>query len=240
MANTNTWENPTLHEGARKGGVLLAVAGVVAFLLRALFSRLNLENRRYELVTRLVRLLQADTAPQEPMTVELDFRPATHSDKFAGEGTTRTGWSVKSYVDRWLSLQTRLLDGTQLRVEMFERTSKRSRTRPSRSGKLKTKYRTVSDALVRVRLQVKPEKYQHLERLESRSWDAVKIPLGTRLKSLAVEEARLEMTVLMKGAWGVENEPVEVNAVQVVAMSLLSLYQLLNLSRAIDKKAAHP
>jgi hypothetical protein len=225
---------------AQKGCVLLFVVSLAAFLLRALSSRLDLENRRYELVTRLVRLLQADTAPQEPMTVELDFRPATHSDKFSGESATANGWTVKSYVDRWLSLQTRLLDGTHLRVEMLERTGKRSRSKRSSSGRYKTKYKTLSDALVRVRLQVKPEKYQHLGRLGARARDAVKIPLGSRLKSLSVEEDRLEMTVLMKGTWGVENERTQVNAVQVMAMSLLSLYQLLNLSRALDKKAAHP
>lgn len=243
--NTNDWENPTLHPVALWGSVLLVITGIAVFIVRSRYGRLNLENRRYELVTRVVKMLQADTAPQEPMTVELDLCPATHSDKLADTGKTRTGWDVKSYVDRWLSLQARLMDGTHLRVEMTERTDQRSRTKRSRSGKYKMKSKTLSDALVRVRLQVKPEKYQHLERLGARARGAVRLPRGTRLKSLSVEKDRLDMTVLLDDPWGTENAPQRntlptVNAVQVVAMSLLSLYQLLNLSRALDKKAAHP
>lgn len=240
MLNTNDWEHPWLHNGALAGSALLVIAGTGAFVLYSRYGRLDLENRRYELVTHLVQMIQADTAPQERMTVELDLNPATHAGKLAGTGKTRTGWDVKSYVDRWFSLQGRLLDGTHLRVEMIERVDERSRTKRSRSGKHKLKTRTLSDALVRVRLQVKPEKYQHLGRLASRSRDAVRLPRGTRLKSLSVDEERLEMTVLLDDPWSAENAPPKVNAVQVVAMSLLSLYQLLNLSRAIDKKAAHP
>jgi hypothetical protein len=240
LVNTDHWEHPTLYTVAQWGSVLLVIAGIALFILRSRYGRLNLEDRRYELVTRIVKMLQADTSPQEPMTVELDLSPATQAGKLTGRGKTRTGWDVMSYVDRWLSLQARLMDGTHLRVEMTERTDKRSKTKRSRSGKYKTKSKTLSDALVRVRLQVKPEKYQHLERLESRSWDAVRIPVGTRLKSLSVEQDRLDMTVLVDDPWAAEHAPPCVNASQVVAMSLLSLYQLLNLSRAIDKKAAHP
>jgi hypothetical protein len=242
--NTNDWEHPVLHSVALWGSVLLVVAGIAAFILHSRFTRLNLENRRYELVTRLVKMLQADTAPQEPMTLELDFRPSTDSDKFTGKGKTPTGWDVKSYVDRWLSLQARLLDGTHLRVEMTERIDQRSRTKRTRSGKYKMKSKTLADALVRVRLQVKPEKYQHLGRLGASARNAVRLPRGARLKSLSVEEDRLDMTVLVSDPWVTETSPGRntgpaVNAVQVVAMSLLSLYQLLNLSRALDKKAAH-
>ncbi|PTL78918.1 hypothetical protein [Vitiosangium sp. GDMCC 1.1324] len=237
--NTNAFEEPTLHPVAAWGSGLLLVTGVIAFILRFRHARLNLEDRRYQLATRLVQMIQADTAPEELMTVEIDLRPATDSDKLSGKGKTPGGWDVKHYVDRWLSLQGRLMDGTHLRVEMTERTDQRSRTKRSRSGKYKTKSKTQSDALVRVRLQVKPEKYQHLGRLGARARNAVQLPQGTRLRALSVEEDRLDMTILVSQSWSADNKPPMVNGVQVVAMSLLSLYQLLHLSRAIDKRAAH-
>lgn len=227
------------------GALLLIVVGIIAFVMRSRHAKLDLENRRYELVSRLVKMLQADTAPQAPVTLEIDLRDGTHPAKFFGEGKTPSGWQAKSYIDRWLSLQSRLVDGTHLRLEMIERTDKRTRTRRGSSGRTKLKSRTVSDALVRVRLQVKTEKYQHLGRLGARARDAVRLPAGARLKSFSVEPDRVDLTVLITDPWGVENTPPhentlqKVNAVQVVAMSLLSLYQVLNLSRAIDKKAAH-
>ncbi|WNG39575.1 hypothetical protein F0U61_42320 [Archangium violaceum] len=222
------------------GALILLVVGIVAFVMRAQHAKLDLENRRYELVSRIVKMLQADTAPQAPVTLEIDLRDGTHPAKFFSEGKTPSGWQAKSYIDRWLSLQSRLVDGTHLRLEMIERTDKRTRTRRGSSGRTKTKTRTVSDALVRVRLQVKTEKYQHLGRLGAHARNAVRLPKGTRLKSFSVEPDRVDLTVLISDPWDVKaSSAMQVNAVEVVAMSLLSLYQILNLSRAIDKKAAH-
>lgn len=224
---------------------VLIIVGIIAMVMRSHHARFNLENRRYELVSRLLQLLQADTAPEEPLDVEMDLRPGTHPAKFRIEGKTSSGWKVKSYIDRWLSLQGRLLDGTHLRLELTERIDERTRTRRGSSGKMKTKSRTVSDALVRVRLQVKPEKYPHLGRLGARARQAVQLPRGARLKTLSVEPDRLTLTVLVSDPWVTGHEPQwqkdrGVNAIRVVAMSLMSLYQLLNLSRALDKKAAQP
>ena len=50
-------------------GTALAIVGIGAFIVRANHQRLNLENRRYELTSRLVGLLQADIAPGEPVTL---------------------------------------------------------------------------------------------------------------------------------------------------------------------------
>lgn len=224
---------------------VLLIVGIIALVVRGQYARLDLENRRYELVSRLMQLLQADTAPEEPLDVEMDLNPETHPAKFSLEGKTSSGWKVKSYIDRWLSLQGRLLDGTQLRLEMTERIDERTRTRRGSSGKMKTKSRTLSDALVRVWLQVKPEKYPHLGRLGARARQAVQLPKGARLKTLSVEPDRLTLTVLVSDPWvtGHESQWKQdrgVNAIQVVAMSLMSLYQLLHLSRALDKKAAQP
>lgn len=233
------WEDPSLEAAALWSILLLVVTGIVAYVLRSRFARFNLENRRYELATRLVEMVQADTAPQEPLTLEMDLEPTTHPRKFTGEGKTRAGWNVKFHADRWLSLQARLLDGTRLHVEVTERTDVRSRSKISASGKLKTKRKILSDMLIRVRLQVKPEKYPHLGRLGARAREAVRLPRGSSLKSLSVQEDRLDITSYVDGPWDVKHDTYQVNAVHLLALTLLSLYQLLNLSRALDKKAAN-
>jgi hypothetical protein len=236
------------------GGVGLILVGLVALIQSSRYQQLNLENRRYELASRLVGLLQADIAPDEPVTLELDLRPETHSDKYQNESRTPSGWKVKHYLDPWLSLQARLLDGTHLRLEMTARVQLRSRTKTNARGKTKHKSRQLSDALLRVRLRVKPERYQHLERLGAKAEGAMQLLKGTQLKDLTVEADRVDMTLHLDSPWSAGNEPrpspgsgpgnrspgpTPLNGQRVVAMALLSLYQLLNLSRALDKKAVH-
>lgn len=224
---------------------LLAVAfGVAAITFssrKASYARLNLENRRYELVSHLMKLLRVDIAPEEPLALELDLRPDTHPQKFRGQTQTPTGWKVDHFLDPWLSLQGRLLDGTHFRVEMTERVERRNRTKSSRSGRIKNKTKRLSDAIARVQLRVKPERSPDLGRLGPRARGAVQLPKGTRLKSLGVEGDRLTLTVVIDAPWtfdGNWHDPV--NAVRVLAMMFLSLYQVLNLSRVLDKKTARP
>ncbi|AKJ01129.1 hypothetical protein ATI61_114162 [Archangium gephyra] len=237
------------------GGTVLALVGITAFILRSRYQRLNLENRRYELTWRVVWLLQADISPDEPVTLELDLRPATHSDKYQNEGSTRSGWTVKHYLDPWLSLQGRLLDGTHFRLEMTERVQLRNRTKTNARGKMKSKSKQLSAAFLRVRLRVKPERYQHLERLGSSARGAVQMITGTQIKNLTVEADRVDMTLHLRIPWVAghsepppspgsspgnrSTEAAPLNGQRVVATALLSLYQILNLSRALDKKAVH-
>lgn len=230
-------------------GAALLLVSSVAFVIRTRHRRLNLENRRYELASHVVGLLQADISPEEPVTLELDLRPDTHSDKYRDESKTPSGWTVKHYLDPWLSLQGRLLDGTHLRLEMAERVQLRKRTKTNFRGKTKFQSKRLSDALLRVRLRVKPERYQHLRRLGSQAKGAVQLLKGTRLKALTLEADRVDMTLLLESPWLAVREPRPdsgrtstdpLDGPRVVAMALLSLYQILNLSRALDKKAVHP
>lgn len=227
---------------ARKGPLLPRLFMAFIDFLRRLFQApLDLEVRRYELLAHLLKLLQVDIAATEPLSLELDLRSATDWAKFRGEGKTRTGWTVKHYVDPWLSLQGRLLDGTHFRVELTERVDRRNRAKRNSRGRTKYKSKVLSDAIAKVQLRVKPERYQHLERLGPHARNAVQLPKGTQLKSLGVQEDRITLTVLVSSPWDFKDtEKGQVNAVRMVAMMFLSLYQVLNLSRAIDKKALPP
>jgi hypothetical protein len=237
-----------------------AAVSIGAFVLHSRHKRLNLENRRYELVSRVVELLKADISPSEPVQLRIDLRPETHDKKLRGESKTRTGWDVKHYIDPWLTVEGRLLDGTHFRLDMTERIDVRSRWKKTSRGKTKHKSKRLADSLLRVRLRVKPERYQHLARLGPRAKGALQLPPGTRVKGLDVKEDRVELAVLLDSPWTptaevpppqlkkapmktlVNRAPVntaQVDGSRVVAMSFLSLYQVLNLSRAIDKKAAH-
>ena len=245
LADIQVLRNPeaaTGRELARTGPLLpRLLMALFAFLRRLIQAPLRLEARRYELVAHLLKLLRVDITPTEPLALELDLRPDTHPAKLQRETQTRTSWKVKHYVDPWLSLQGRLLDGSHFRVELTERVDDRTRWKTTARGKQKRKTKQVSDAIAKVQLRVKPERYQHLDRLGPHARNAVQLPPGTQLKNLGVEGDRITLAVRVNAPWDFKDtERGRVNAVRLVAMMFLSLYQVLNLSRRLDKKALPP
>lgn len=91
-------------------GVSVSVIGllmvIVGFSLKAIHGRLDLDDRRYEVVSGLLRLLSKDMAADGLVTVALDFRPHNHADKLLRNGKVGY-WDVKFHVDPWLEMPSR-------------------------------------------------------------------------------------------------------------------------------------
>lgn len=219
--------------------LLLFVVPLVTIISREFLSTAGVDPRRQELVLQTMTLLQEDVSPEALLTLQMDLRPADHADKLAGTRTTRTGWNSKHYLDPWLSLQGRLLEGTSFQLDMTESLDQRSRSKRSRSGKTRYKTRRMEESFVRLRLRVKPERYTQLLRIGEQARGAVRLPQGARLKALRVEEDRLDLTVRMNAPWvsAQAADAISVAGTHVVAMAFLSLFHILHLSRALDKKA---
>lgn len=225
------------------GGVaFLGVAGLFVAMLAfngiaSQFRKLDLQDRRYELPSRILQRLRKDIAPDEPVTVELDFHPTTDRENLADRSSAGE-WKTESFVQRWLSLQVRLMDGTHLRVGMEERLQLRRRTRINPRGKYKTKNKQKGSALLHVQLRVKPEHHPHLARLESRARQAVRLPDYVSLVKLEVAEDRLSLRSGLPLDWEAADRvsPVSCDAPRAALMSLLSLYQVLNYSTALRKQ----
>ncbi len=217
---------------------VLFVAMLVCNGISSRFLKLDLQNRRYELVARLLQRLRKDIAPDEPVTVELDFRPTTDKENLADRGSAGE-WKTESFVQRWLTLQVRLMDGTHLRLGMEERLQLRRRTRINPRGKYKTKNKQKGTALLHVQLRVKPEHHPHLARLEARARQAVRLPEYVSLVKLEVAEDRLSLRSGLPLDWEAADRvsPVSCDAPKAAVMSLLSLYQVLNYSTALRKQA---
>jgi hypothetical protein len=233
--------------------MLLGLAGVGAGMYchyRALgFHRLNLPDRRYELLTQVLTRLQPDIASAEPVTVRLDFQPSVSPAKRVKEHKVGV-WDATDYVDPWLSLRVRLKDGTHLLLSMAERVQQRERYKRSASGKQKKKQKSKGSALIQVRLRVKPERHPRLEGLGPRAWRAAKLPRGAALARLRVARDGLSMRARLPLEWRSgavtgrdvprtpADEALRVDASRTVLMMLLSLYQVLNYSTALRKRAA--
>lgn len=213
--------------------------GLTAALLVGLFvcismsSRLltlDLQDKRYELVVHLLKRLRRDIAPDEPVSLDLDFRPTSDLENLKDRGSVGQ-WKTESFAQQWLVLQARLLDGTHLRLGMEERLQLRRRTKRNPRGKYKTKNKQKGASLLHVQLRVKPERHPRLAQLAPKARAAVQLPLTVRLTRLEVTDDRLSMRAGLGLDWDLELAP------RTFLMMLLSLYQVLNYSTALRKQA---
>ncbi|WP_342377296.1 hypothetical protein NVS55_38425 [Myxococcus stipitatus] len=217
-------------------GVTLVLA--VGLHLRAnKYSRQDLENRRYGLLSQLLLRLRRDIEPEEPVTLELDFRAVDHPDKWTEKG--RAGrWTTNEFEDPWMSLHARLRDGTHLRLSMEEWLQKRTRTKVNARGKHKTKQKQKSATFLQAQLRVKPERHPGLASLQDTARQSVRLPPKVLLSKLEVAEDRLSLRARMESDWVAV--PVDSasapDATRTCLMMLLSLYQVLNHSHARQGK----
>ncbi|MFP2959612.1 hypothetical protein ACLEPN_17655 [Myxococcus sp. 1LA] len=220
-------------------GLVLLAGTVGCFIVYLRFRRLDLENRRYTLASQVLHRLRRDIGPDAPVKLVLDLTPMDSSEKSLGKHKTSTGWNAENFSDPWLTLQTRLLDGTHLRIAAVQRLQKRSRTRRSSSGKYKTKYRKDSWALFQVQLRVKAERYPDLARMEPEARGAVRLPGGVAVDKLQVGEDRMSLRTLAETEWdaGPNTQSNAVDGAKIVVMMLLSLYQVLLYSKELGNQA---
>ncbi|MCP3143089.1 hypothetical protein [Pyxidicoccus xibeiensis] len=224
--------------GLTLGGVL--IFGLFLSLFRVLrLKMVDLEERRYALALRVLQRLSEDIGPDEPVTLELDLHLTMDARNRTARGTSGA-WKTEHFVNRWLSFQARLRDGTHLRLGMEQRAQHRVRERRNPRGRLKIKRKNKGTALIDVQLRVKPERHPGLARLGQDARKVVKLPPGVALARLEVTDDRLSLRSRMEDGW--EAKPrmrnASLDAPRTVVMMLLSLYQVLNYSTALRKREA--
>lgn len=215
--------------------------GIAAFVIRMRFSRLDTEDRRYQLLGTVVRLLQTDLADDQELRVTLDLSRPKQKHKLERKGHVGH-WNVEYYEDPWLKMTTRLLDGTTCQLQVTEHFQYRHRWARSASGKSKHKSKTKSATRAALRLKVRAKKYPGLGELAGSAQEAVQLPPTVMLKSLRVESPYLALQVATKEPWGVGTtekplEPLVTEGSEIVAMMFMSLYQVLNLARKMEATA---
>ncbi|NOK33478.1 hypothetical protein HMI49_09740 [Corallococcus exercitus] len=233
------------------GGTLLAV-GLCLFLWRFALKDRDLDNRRYGLAQVLLQRLQVDLSPDAPVRLKLDLRPPDLLHKRVKQDMVGW-WNTDFFVDPWFTLETRLADGTFLRIRMVERLQKRERSKTSASGKTRTKTKRKGFARLEVSVRVKPERYPGLERLKARATAATRLPRRVELERVRVAVDRLSLRARLSDEWVARPEKAaddpEVptfwrqalekdDASRTATMMLLSLYQVLGYARRRAKLQA--
>lgn len=217
--------------------------------------------RRSRLVRVVLQRLQRDMAPDTPVDLRLRLVPLPDGPGSRTHPRYARSKSPEDLFDRWLTLETRLADGTHLRLRIVEWRRGRSR----KSGKLKVRDWAALD----VQLRVKAKRHPGLAMLtEARALQAVRLPRGATRPRLQLSADRLRLRVRLDGDWKpegpredsvVETAPGKVtgtvtvqgegslsfaappgftvtrlhppDASRAITMMLLSLYQMLHLAR---------
>ena len=115
----------------------------------------------------------------------------------------------------------------------------------SRSGKIKFKSKTKKGFEAELLLRFKPDKYRHMATLKADAAEAIQVPEPVVVKRVRFDDRAIGVKVAHKGEWRAspvdgdrERGEAGADATRTLAMMMLSLYQVLQLSKAIDKDAA--
>lgn len=209
------------------------IACVVQYLKHDAF---DLANRRYELIQEVLRLLEKDSPRDEPVSVRLDLKIPNHATKQVREGKVGP-WDVEYFLDPWLDLSGRFLDGTSYRLQGLEKYQARHKTYRSRSGKTKSKSKSKSALEVTLLLKPSGKQYAEPEVIAAKLNNTVQLPEWCQRKSAGLHKDRLQLTAQTKAQWHgkplppVPDEKSLASGPHLVAMMFLSLYQALNQSQ---------
>jgi len=218
--------------GAVVGSIGLAAA-IVGFSRRVINGRLKLDERRCELVAGFLFLLSKDMATDAQINITMDFRPHNHPDKLLRRGKVRY-WDASFFLDRWLEVRGRFLDGTKYSITLIEKQQDRHRKKRSASGKYKNKHKTKNTSEAIVSLKIKQKRYPRTADSPGGIQDSMKLPPWVELKSADIEGDILTLRTTTKLGWdavSLDESPPERDGVHWIAMMFLALYRLLNDSK---------
>lgn len=213
-------------------GWLLGITGfglcVWGLVSRGKAASTDFEDRRYQLLDRMTRLIGVDMAPNAVLDLTLNLERVDSKHKLVTKGKAGI-WNVDYYEDPWLKLRGQLQDGTRFTLEFTEKYQYRHRKKRSASGKIKHKSKTKSATQAVVSLKSKEKRYPDAGQLGKQARGALQLPQATQVKELSSQDNILTLKTARKGDWSVDS------STNLLSSMLLSLYQVLNLSKKISK-----
>jgi hypothetical protein len=227
---------PVAFLGAKPLAVVAALWLATALIACWRFRRRDLSNRRYGLFGELIKLLGRDMSKDAELQARLDLASPLARRKRGAEGHFKS-WKVTHYRDPWLQLSGRLADGTSFRIIVSELSQVRQRWTKSRSGKNKLKTKSKVTTQVAMSLYPKAGRYGNLDAIRSRAMSFLQLPAWLYVKRLEATAEELTLVTATKSEWSLRRiEPRTANdGVEMIARMLLSLYQMLHVSKAASK-----
>lgn len=217
-------------------GIALIIACIYALIKRASFGRTNIINHRYEVTQWLVQMLARDMTEASEMELKISFQPTVSQETKIETipHPSKPKWKIDKHQYEWLKLQGQFLDKTRFFLTATELSKTQYGWKRSRSGKSKYKSKTKAVGLdVVLTLNYPQRRYAAVNILQNDVNSAIKLPNLAYMKGLKVTEKAMHLNVRIASQVAENSEEIY----QTITMMFLSLYQVLNLAKALSKKS---
>lgn len=221
-----------------------SVAGAIFVVVKySQHKRLNLEDKRYECLNEFLRLIAVDANQNQTFNASLVFGKHNRKETFVRAGKVGR-WDVKYYVNDWFTVSGRLKDGSRFSISIREKQQDRSRWK-HKKGNAKLKSKVKNSEEISLIIRPKEKRYPDLVKLVPDAPKSLQIPEYAELKSFSFQQQAIVLRLAIRGSciWKSSlqgnqsiNRQVK-ERVNLLAMMLLSVYQMLNLSRELQKNA---
>lgn len=214
-----------------------AIAAVYAGIMKRKYKHLNLQNQRYELLKKILEMLERDMENNAKINVHLVLSPPTQKDKRINTipHPYQSGFKIDLFRDEWLKLQGQFLDKTRFILTATELYQTKYGWKQSRSGKSKYKSKSKPKGLeFSLALTCSRRRYEAIKVLQNEVTSAVKLPDMILVKRLRVTDKEMELTTKMPPSY-LSGDSTNL-IYRTITMMYFSLYQVLNLAKMLSKK----
>ncbi|MCC5640516.1 hypothetical protein LC593_32750 [Nostoc sp. CHAB 5844] len=212
----------------------LIIGFIYALVNRAKFGRINIINYRYQSTQRILQMLSRDMDANANIQLQLSFLPIQKNEYKTSTTPhpVKTGWKVDNYQHEWINIQGLFLDKTRFELSATTLSKKQYGWKRGSSGKSKYKSKTKSVGLdIHLSLTYSQRRYGAIKIFKDEVNGAVKLPKLSHLRDLRVTDKSIALAVRI--APNVADNQEEIY--QTVTAMFLSLYQVLNLAKALSK-----
>ncbi|MDY6782323.1 MAG: hypothetical protein SW833_07195 [Cyanobacteriota bacterium] len=213
-------------------GIVIAILGYVQQKRHHSFSLLG-RRHRYQLLQSLMEVWQKDFNFSQKLKLSLDLRRQDEKEKFHKQEpyANRKKGKIDFYRDEWLKVKGQFLDETKFFLQVTERHQVRSWK--NENGKKRVRS-IIKGFEILLTLKYIPERYPGVLNLKERANSAVQLPATVKLKRLKIADDKLTMKakVTLFNSRGKLKDLL----FQSIILMFMSLYQILNLARAINQR----
>lgn len=145
---------------------------------------------------------------------------------------SKKGWKIDSFQHQWLRMQGQFLDKTRFMLTVTGLSKTQSGWKQGRSGKSKYKSKTKPVGLdIGLTLNYSQKQYGAIKVLKNEIDTAIKVPVFCRIRNIKVTDKSIHLSVRTSPHLAEKSTEIY----QAITMMFLSLYQVLNLAKALSK-----
>ncbi|MBD2495787.1 hypothetical protein [Nostoc sp. FACHB-280] len=212
----------------------LAIAFILALFKRSKFGRINVINYRYQSTQRILQMLARDMDSNANINLHLSFK-ITEKNEHQTSTTphpSKPGWQIDNYQHEWMKIEGQFLDKTRFELSATSLSKKQHGWKRGSSGKSKYKSKIKSGGLdIHLDMVYSQRRYGAIKVLNDEIDGALKLPKLSNLRNLRLTDKSMQLAVRI--APNVADNQEEIY--QTVTAMFLSLYQVLNLAKALSK-----